>query len=187
MPSQPSFYRQTLFTNDDTGPNQWAVNPGPNHWAAIDDPIGAPNTADYIAARTATMGGKIERFGFTLPNHENLEGGFDWVYFRFYAWYAVGLLAGPVKLNLNLYVKGVWQGAQGVVVNGQGVANIAWYGVIWSVYCCDRNDADSIQVEIEVNPAAYVAQDGVFVAATYLYINGQAILSTADAKKSSFI
>ncbi len=185
MPFQPGDYQQFLVPNVDTGPNQWGAT-GVPHWAEIDESYLAPNTADRIFARGASMGGKIEVFGVTLPNKPNLEGGFDHIGISVYAWRdAVGI---NVPLILNLYIKGAWRGAQTVTVVGVGGGGVAWYTKVWSVFNCDMNDADDALVKIEVDPGfVWRPVDGVIVATVNLAITGQDILTTAKAKLSQFI
>ena len=142
MPFQPANYLQYLLPDEDTGPNEWPGGTGDPHWAQIDDPVGAPDVADYIACGGANMGGKTERFGLTLPNKNNLEGGFDWLRFSIYAWKSG--FSVDIPLFLNLYVKGVWQGAQTVTVTGATMGNVAWYFAPWSVFCCETDVASSL-------------------------------------------
>jgi len=189
MPGQPTDYRQYLVPDTDAGPNQWNAT-GVPHWAEIDEAWTAPDTADRINALGAAIAGKAERFGFTLPNHENLEGGFDQIIAGLYCWHTAGLGVNDIDLDLNLYVKGAWQGVQTVTVIVASEPNAIWYYATWSVYNCDVNDADNILLNIKIGPnpggAPYGGADGIYVSTVYLRITGQAILTTAQAKNSSF-
>lgn len=182
MPFQPTDYVQYLVPNEDTGPNEWRTT-GVNHWTEIDESRLAPNTADYVNAINTS--GPVERLGLTLPNKANLEGGFDHLRLGVYAWR--GLLSTNIALRLNVCVKAAWQAPQFVVVTGAGVGNVAWYTADWSIFCCDMNDADNIEIEFYADTKSFGAPDSVFVATAYLRITGQDILPTADAKLSQFI
>ncbi len=186
MPTQPASYGQYLVPDTDAGPNQWGAT-GANHWAEIDESHLAPDCADRIFTGGAAMGGRLERFGVTLPNHENLEGGFDSIVIAIHAYRS--LPPGPnVPLNLDLYIKGAWQGPQQVLVIGGGAGGAVWYTKQWDKFNCDVNDADPIQIEIEVDPGSvYPPLAGVVVCTAYAYITGRGVLLAADAKKSSLI
>ncbi|HUW13463.1 MAG TPA: hypothetical protein VM537_27315 [Anaerolineae bacterium] len=184
MPTQPASYEQELAPNEDAGPNQWEAT-GVPHWAEIDEPWAAPDRTNHIQTGGVPMSGKTERFGVTLPNKFNLEGGFDSITAFVYA--AHSTESKNILLNFDLYIKGAWQGPQQVTVTG-GIANPGWYFGQWRVYNCDVNDADSIEFEIEVDPGpTYGSFDGVFVYTVCILIWGQDILPTADAKLSQFM
>jgi hypothetical protein len=170
------------------GPNDWGST-GANHWGEIDEDHAAPDSADRISALGAAIEGKIERFGMTTPNKNNLEGGFDRIALSVYAWRTTGAEVNDIPLYLNVYVKGGWQTPQTVIIIGGGAPAAAWYSAVWSVFCCDKDDADDVQEHIEIGGPlpgdAYQASDGVYVATTYIGITGNAILTTAKAKLSA--
>jgi len=171
-------YLQELIPSSDIV-TEWKSSAA-THWTEIDDDPDAPTTGSYINAPGLSYRNKVDRFGLTNPNKNNLEGGFDQIRVGFFAWHPSG--QPNIEVYVRVYVKGAWTGYLTKTVTGEGADEGAIYSGTWYEFCCDQNDADDIQVEVK-SSSSTEAGNSVIIAALRVYIQASDILTAATARK----